>query len=137
MPPQNTNKPFSFVGTPGGFFVMYLVSYLLMLVPFVGFAFSFNYMMKWLAANFKVNDQDLQYEATLGESWVMLFVGFLLTLVTFGIYTFWFVPKVYRFVCDHITVAGATAPMAAPVSTPPTDVMPPAAPVSPSGPLVQ
>lgn len=138
MPPQNTNKPLAFVGTPSGFFVMYLVGYLLMLVPLVGFAFSFNYMMKWLVANFKVNGQDLQYEASFGETWVMLFVGFLLTLLTVGIYIFWFVPKVYRYVCDHVTVAGtATAMAPSPVATPPTDTMPPAAPTAPTGPLVQ
>ena len=139
MPPQNTNKPLAFVGEPGGFLVMFIVGYILMLIPLVGFAFSFNYMMKWLVANFKVHGQDLKYEATFGETWVMLFVGALLTIITFGIYTIWFVPKVYRYVCDHVTEAGSSpaAMPASPAPMPTTDVTPPSAPTPPTNTLVQ
>lgn len=141
MPPQNSNKVLEFTGNAGGFFVMYLVSMLLYLIPLVGFAMSFNYSVKWMAENTKVNGRGLGYKATLGETWVMLFVGILLTVITFGIYIFWFGPKMYRFVYDHVNYADemgmASTMPAAPAPMPATDVTPPSAPTPPTATLVQ
>lgn len=147
MPPQTANKQFEFTGNASSFFVMYLVVALLSFIPLVGFAFAFNYQNKWLATNIKVQNRQLTYQATLGEVWVMLVVGLLLTMVTFGIYIFWFVPKVYRFVLDHVhfadeipaapvTTALPTTP-AQPVANPPVAPTPPTNTVPPSSNLVQ
>lgn len=115
MPPQNTPKHFAFTGTPGSFAVMYIVALLLMIIPFVGFAFSFNYQNKWLLKNIKIDGRNLAYNAGFGEVWVLLFVGIILTVLTFGIYTFWFTPKLYRFVLAHTSYADEVA-VEAPVS---------------------
>ncbi len=124
MPPQTLTKHFEFTGTPGAFFVNFFVSVLMIYIPFVGFAMSFNYRNKWLANNIKIDGRPLSYSAKLGETWVMLIVGLLLTMVTFGIYIFWFGPKVYRYIFDHTTYADeVTIAVAAPVTTAPPEAM--------------
>lgn len=123
MPPQTSSKPLEFTGTAGSYFVLVLVTMLLFYVPIIGFAFAFNYSGDWFAKNVKVNGRTLAYKAGLGETWVMLFVGILLTLVTFGIYIFWFGPKVYRYLCSHLSYADevpATAASPSPSPTPTT-----------------
>lgn len=104
MPPQTANKQFEFTATPGSTFIMILVSSLLYYVPLVGFAFAFNNQAEWFAKNTKINGQAVTYKAEFSETWVIMFVGILLTLVTFGIYLFWFIPKLYRFAFDHMTL---------------------------------
>ncbi len=145
QPETPAGKQFEFTGSAGSFFINYLVSNLLSIIPFVGFALGFNYQASWFAANAKVNGKKLAYKAGFGEVWVLLFVGILLTVLTLGIYFFWFAPKVCRFVADHLTIANEAAPAspapAAVTETEPTpiavsDVTPPAAPTPPAG-LVQ
>lgn len=134
MPPQATNKQFEFVGTAGSFFGMYILSLLLMFVPFVGFVFAFNNQNAWLMKNIKVNGRTLAYKAEFGEVFVLMLVGILLAVVTFGIYIFWFVPKLYRFVADHTSYADEAAP--APVA-PAADPTPVAAEAFPTTPTVE
>lgn len=147
MPPQNTNKPLAFDAGPGDVFVVYLISGLMYLIPFVGFAMSFNYSAKWMAEHTTLNGRKLTYSAKLGETWVLLFVSVLLLMITFGIYILWFMPKLYRFVYDHVDYADQAAmgpsPMpvdsgmpSSPAPAPVTDVTPPSAPTPPAG-LVQ
>lgn len=141
MPPQTTSKNFEFTGTAGSFFGMYILSLLLMFVPFVGFVFAFNNQNSWLMKNIKIKGRALYYKAEFGETFVMMLVGLLLVAVTFGIYIFWYVPKVYRFILDHTTYAdeAPAGPVAAsspsPTSTPTTPSTPPAS-TPPAG-LVQ
>lgn len=143
MPPQTANsKILDFVGTPSSFFVMYLVSALMSLIPFVGFAMAYNYGAKWMAENTRLHGRQLTFQSTLGETWVFLIVNILLVLVTLGIYVFWYVPKMYRFAYDHIhyadEVPSAAAPTAVPQNTSaPTATTPPSAPTPPTAPLVQ
>lgn len=120
MPPQTATKPFEFTAGAGSTFVMILVSTLLYYVPFVGFAFAFNYQADWFAKNTKINGQTVTYKAGFGETWVMMFVGILLTLLTLGIYVFWFIPKVYRFAFDHMTLGDAPAEVPSSATSLPT-----------------
>lgn len=124
MPPQSADKPFEFTGSASGFFVMTLVSTLMQLIPFVGFAMAFNYQNEWMVKNTKMNGQNLTYKAELGETWVMLFVGILLIILTLGIYLFWFAPKVYRFVFDHVTVGDPAEVPSSATSLPTTPAQP-------------
>lgn len=135
MPPQTTTKNFEFTGTAGSFFGMYILSLLLMFVPFVGFVFAFNNQNSWLMKNIKIKGRALFYKAEFGETFVMMLVGLLLVAVTFGIYIFWFVPKIYRFVLDHTSyadeapvnsVTATPAPSSTPVSSPTPSSTPPA-----------
>lgn len=139
MPPQEPTKKFEFTGSAGSFFTMYVLAVLFLLIPIVGFVFSFNKQTSWMVGNIKVNGRQLAYKASFGEVFVLLLVGLLLTVLTLGIYTFWFVPKVYRFVADHTgyadeapaTTSLPTTP-AQPLSNPNATPTPPAATIPPS-----
>lgn len=130
QPETTTNKHFEFTGTAGSYFAANLIYILLILVPIVGIAMGFNYWCGWMAKNIKVEGRTLLYKAGLGEAWVMLFVGILLTLITFGIYIFWFFPKLYRFIYGHTTYADevTTSPAVATAPIAPTEVAAPAVP---------
>lgn len=98
---ENKTPVLKFNGTAGGYFVASLVSAVMWYVLLVGWPIAFNFMNGWIIDNLEVNGRKMKYEAEYGETFGLLFVGFLLTLVTLGIYSFWFVPKTYRFVVDH------------------------------------
>lgn len=115
---MNNSKPLEFHGTAGGYFVVFLVSAIASYVPFFGWAFALNYTAEWMADNALVNGKKVKYEAGYGESLKFVFVNVLLLIVTLGIYTFWFYPKMYRYVVDHISLASEAS--AAPVPAPET-----------------
>ena len=119
MPPQTSTKPLEFTATAGNYFVLLLVSGLLFYVPIIGIAFAFNYGGTFFAKYVKVNGRGLNYKAEVGETWVMLFVGLLLTVITLGIYMFWFAPKTIRFLYDHLSYADEA--VAAPVTSAPPE----------------
>lgn len=113
-------KSFAFNGTAGGFFVTYLVTILCMIVPLIGPALGLNYMLKWLADNVTIRGEKIQYAAGVGETFVFILINALLIAVTLGIYVFWYVPKVYRYIADHVSFVGT--PAAAPASPAPSPV---------------
>jgi len=78
------------------------------------------------------------YQATYVETLKFIFINLLLTCITFGIYSFWFAVKSYRYMCDHIDYADAqgVAPAAAIPPQPPQPVQA-SAPPPPAAPLVQ
>lgn len=106
---MDSAKPLTFTGGAGGFFKAWIVSLLVSFIPFIGWAIAFNIMNKWLVGNLSAGDKKLVYKAKLGETFIMLFIGYLLTLVTLGIYLFWFVPKIYRFVAEHTSYDDGSA----------------------------
>ncbi len=121
---QNT-KPLEFNGTAGGYFVLTLVTLVMMYIPFFGWAFALNFASSWFADNSVVNGKKVSYQAGYGESLGFVFVNALLMMVTFGIYMFWFYPKMYRYIVDHVSYVGepvAAAP-AAPAPVDPTPVV--------------
>ncbi len=131
---MESDKLLKFEGTAGGYFLVFLVILVASYIPFFGWAFAFNFMASWMTDNTKVNGKTVAYTAGYGETLGFIFVNFLLLLVTLGIYTFWFVPKVYRYIMDHISYPGETS---APVATAPTPEEAPAAPEAPTPPVVQ
>ena len=142
MPPQTVEKQFEFTGSAGGFFIMFLITGIVSIIPILGWGWAFNYQNKWITENVKINGKKVVYKAGLGEAIVLLLVGVILTLITFGIYTFWFVPKTYRFIASHCSFETDTPatpePMAAPTpeaQPPTTDTTPVATP--PAAPLVR
>ena len=115
------NKTFAFHGTAGGYFVVFLVTLITTYVPFFGWAFGFNFTNEWIAKNAEINGRKVQYHAGYGETLKFIFVNFLLLIVTLGIYSFWFTPKSYRFIADHMSFVDE-APVAATVTTEPAVV---------------
>jgi len=95
-------KPLEFNASPATYFVTTVVTALCAYVPFFGWAFGFNYMANWVAQNLRVNGKGVVYQAGYAETLKFVTIGTLLTVVTFGVYIFWFTPKAYRYAADHI-----------------------------------
>lgn len=97
----------SFQGTGGDLFVTFLVGYLLTMVTFGIYAPWFMCKInKWFSENTKItkNGQEvggMDFTGEGGELLVTFIVGYLLTLVTFGIYMAWFQVKLMKFNADH------------------------------------
>lgn len=127
---MDSQKPLSIDFGPIDYLVLSLVSALLIYIPLVGPAILLNFSGGWFADHTKVNGRALKYNSSFGESFKMTIIGTLLTLVTLGIYIFWFVPKLYKYVAAHIDFAdGGGVPQqqfaAAPQQfAPPTQAMP-------------
>lgn len=134
MPPQAPSKQFEFTGTPGSFFSMFAIAVLSLLIPIAGLALSFNRQSSWFVSNIKINGRRLAYKANFSEVLVLLLVGILLTVLTIGIYLFWFVPKMYSFVAGHTSYEDE-APVATALPTTPAQPIanPNVAPKPPTG----
>ncbi|MCA9334204.1 DUF898 family protein [Candidatus Saccharibacteria bacterium] len=137
-------KPLKFSAGAGSYFVVAIVVWIATYIPIFGWAFALNFFADWLAKNSEVNGQKVHFTAGYGESLKFIFINTLLLIITLGIYTFWFVPKLYRYVADHTAygaaevAAPAPAP-AAPVAETPAPEAPaaPEAPKPPTPPVVQ
>lgn len=112
---MSIGKEFQFEGTAGGYFVVFLVTLLIGWVPLLGTAFVFNYTNEWLASNSRISGRRVQYSAGFGETLWFILVNSLFVLITLGIYTFWFVPKSYRYIADHLSYDAVAPESAAPV----------------------
>ena len=130
---MESQKPLQFNGTAGGYFVVFLVALVMSYIPILGWAFALNFMANWAAENSVVNGKKVAYKAGYGESLKFVFINTLLIIVTLGIYMFWFVPKAYRYVADHISYSDAPA-VAAPAAAEATTSVEPSAPVTPAEP---
>jgi len=105
---------FRFEGQGGELFVTFLVGYLLTMVTFGIYSPWFICKLnKWFASNTKItkNGQqvgDMDFVGQGGDLLVTFIVGYLLTLVTFGIYMAWFQVKLMSFNAEStkITVEG-------------------------------
>ncbi|MCA9324563.1 DUF898 family protein [Candidatus Saccharibacteria bacterium] len=122
---MQSDKVLEFHGKAGGYFVVAIVTWIMTYIPFLGWAFAFNYAADWMVDNTTVRGKKLAYKAGYGETLGFVAVNFLLIIVTLGIYSFWFVPKSYRYVMDHVSEAGdmpaAPAAPAAPEAPAPAD----------------
>lgn len=99
------DKKFEFHGKAGGYFVVFIVTLITMYIPIIGWPIAFNFDVKWIAENTTVNGKKLTYDAGYGETLGFLLLNLLLLVVTLGIWTFWFVPRQYRFIMDHVSYA--------------------------------
>jgi uncharacterized membrane protein YjgN (DUF898 family) len=130
---MDAQKPIQFNATAGAYFVMTLVTFLCMYVPLFGWAYALNYVAGWHAERLRINGRPVVYQATYLESLKLVAVGAILMFVTLGIYAFWFAPKAYRYITEHMYYAeGGT--VASPVAQTPAvgQPMPPQSPVSPA-----
>lgn len=109
-------KPLSFKASAFDYFVLTILSLVLMYIPFFGWALLLNYASGWFADRTLVTGKKIGYKAGYGETLAFVFVNFLLLVITLGIYSFWFYPKLYKYVVDHTDfVAEAAVQDAAPV----------------------
>jgi hypothetical protein len=133
---MNQQKALEFHGNAAGYFIVTLVNLVMTYIPFFGWAFAFNFSAKWIADNAMVNGKKVSYTATYGESLKFVSINALILIITFGIYIFWFAPKMYRYVADHtqyLDEAGvAAAPVAPDVAQAPEAPQAPAEPAAPA-----
>ncbi len=127
---QSNGKVLQFHGGAGEYFVKVILSALLYYVIIFGWPVAFNLMTGYVVDNLTVNGKKLKYSAGYGEVLVFLLINILLLIITFGIYVFWFIPKMYRFIADHTTVEEAATP-------PPAPSQPESPEAAPQQPLVQ
>jgi uncharacterized membrane protein YjgN (DUF898 family) len=105
--PDGTRYRVSFDGTGGSLFVTYLVGFLLTYITLGIYAPWFLCkMFKWVFSNTRLleNEQPVgsfDFEGTGGEFFVTYLVGFLLTMITLGIYAPWFQVKLTKFVAEN------------------------------------
>ena len=64
------------------------------------------YMMKFIIGHAVIDGKRLKFDGTGGQLFGNWIKWFLLTLVTFGIYGFWVIPRMYKWVASHIHVEG-------------------------------
>ena len=110
-------KPLKFNAGAGSYFVTIVVVGISYYVPILGWAFALNFFADWLTKNSEINGKKVHFTASYGESLKFIFINTLLLIITLGIYTFWFVPKCYRYIADH-TSYGAAQAIPAPIATP-------------------
>lgn len=95
------NKALEFNGSVGGYFIAFLVMVLTAYIPIFGWPIGMNFFAGWLADSTLVNGKSVTYKAQYGETLKFYVVNMLLIIVTLGIYVFWFVPKLFRYIVDH------------------------------------
>jgi uncharacterized membrane protein YjgN (DUF898 family) len=90
----------------GELFKTFLVGYLLTAITFGIYAFWFQVkLLKFFAQNTEITAGGERYRGdftgTGGENFKLNFVGYLLTMITFGIYGFWYLADLLRFQLGH------------------------------------
>jgi uncharacterized membrane protein YjgN (DUF898 family) len=101
----------NFQGTGGELFVTFLVGYLLTIVT-IGIYTPWFYckLVNFMLSNTTLGptrrgDLRLEFTGKGGELFVTFLVGYLLTLITIGIYTPWFMVKLIKFFANNTTAA--------------------------------
>jgi len=102
-------KPIEFNGTAGQYLQLILVTLVFMYIPLLGWAFLLNYDAGWFAQHSTINGRAIVFRASYLQTLKFVVVSALLLLITLGIYTICFVPKLYRYLTEHIYYADDTA----------------------------
>ena len=97
---------FDFVGQGGEFFGIWIVGAILTCITFGIYAAWFQVnQFKFFLGNTRISVGGTtlsgEFDGTGGEYFGVLFVGTLLTMITLGIYSFWFITNQIRFQTDH------------------------------------
>lgn len=108
---MENRRPIEFNASVLSYAVVLLVNIACVYVPFFGWAFGLNFTGEWLANNALINGRKVVYRADYIGSLKFVSISALLIFVTFGIYSLWFGPKMYKYVTDHVFFVDApTAP---------------------------
>ena len=134
-----------FTGQGGALLKTFIVGYLLTIITFGIYMAWFQVkLLKFNADNYKLNVNGqrfgMRFTGEGGELFVIFLVGYLLTIVTLGIYMFWWMAKLIKWQLSNLVVfseGGAAMSMGAPMGggfvqqAPPPGQMPYGAPPQP------
>jgi uncharacterized membrane protein YjgN (DUF898 family) len=116
-PTARGNVRLSFTGRGGQLFVIFLVNYLLMIVT-LGFygPWALCRVIKFFTENTQAHADDgtqiqLRFEGTGGDLFVTILVGYLLTVITIGIYLPWFICSMQRLLLSKTKLTENGAPI--------------------------
>jgi uncharacterized membrane protein YjgN (DUF898 family) len=99
------NRTFRFTGKAGDYFGAAIVAFVCCLIPIFGWPIAYNTVVGWVVDHLLVDGKKVKYSGEYGEVLVFLLTNFLLIFITLGIYTFWYVPRQFRFIAEHTTAA--------------------------------
>lgn len=129
---MDIKKPIDFNSTAGSYFILSIITALLMYIPIFGWALLLNFASGWYADHTLVNGRKIVFKADYMESLKFILIGSILLVITLGIYIFWFTPKMYHYITEHISYEDNVAPVADSVAS--GAPVQPAAPVDPTQP---
>lgn len=67
-----------------------------------GTPWAICYVMRYIASHAMIDGKHLRFDGTGGQLFGQWIKWFLLTIVTCGIYSFWVMPRLYKWVCSHL-----------------------------------
>ncbi|GAB4148937.1 MAG: hypothetical protein Tsb009_22970 [Planctomycetaceae bacterium] len=106
---MNAPCRFRFHGTGGALFGQMFVGFLLMILTLgIYTPWFICKLTKWAHENTELVDDDgnwvrLTFRGSGGQLFGIYFVGMLLSFITLGIYSFWFIADLYRFFIENTT----------------------------------
>lgn len=140
---MNNQKPIEFQASPLDFFILSVLSIILVYIPLFGWAYLLTYSGEWFAKRSRISGRGVAFHADYVENLKFLSINVLLLIVTFGIYSFWFYPKLYRYMTERVSftddIAGAPAQAAygSPIQQVQSAAIPPQQPMASQQPMYQ
>ena len=62
-------------------------------------------MMRFIASHAVIDGKRMTFDGTGGQLFGQWIKWMLLSIVTCGIYSFWVIPRMYKWVCSHLHAA--------------------------------
>ncbi len=119
---MNDQRPIAFKAGAFDYLILTVLSIILIYIPFLGWAYLLNFSGEWFAKHSKITGKEIAFKAGFGESLKFVSINVVLLLITFGIYSLWFYPKLYRYMAEHVHFAEQSAPQVSePVLAAPVD----------------
>lgn len=72
----------------------------------IGTPWAICYMMKFVISHAIIDGKRLKFDGTGGQLFGNWLKWTILSIITFGIYSFWVIPKMYKWVAGHIHTEG-------------------------------
>jgi uncharacterized membrane protein YjgN (DUF898 family) len=91
---------FEFDGTAGDFLPVFLLSFLLQMTG-IGAPWALCMMKRWECEHTLVNGRRLRFDGNGASALGLIIVTYLLTLITLGIYLFWGIPKIQKWIVEN------------------------------------
>jgi uncharacterized membrane protein YjgN (DUF898 family) len=110
-PTARGRAKFNFTGTGGKLFVTYLVNILLTMITFgIYLPWAICAFTRYFVDNTEAMTEDGtryrgHFDGTGGALFVKFLIGYLLTLITFGIYAPWFVCTLQKYFLSHMSIS--------------------------------